>query len=76
MGCGCTNNCGKSTEEISEFNTNNNNSTSQYNDIFVNNPKLLSKLIKIQSHYRGMKTRETTHCIGLFGLCLLFLWDL
>jgi hypothetical protein len=59
MGCACTNNCGKSTEELSEFNPNYSKNPNQLNEIIVNNPKLLSSLIKIQSNYRGMKIRET-----------------
>lgn len=59
MGCACTNNCGKSTEELSEFNPNYRKNSNQLKEIIVNNPKLLSSLIKIQSKYRGMKIRET-----------------
>ena len=55
MGCGCTSNCGKSTEEISEFN--NNDNIYRINDIISNNQKLLTSLIKLQSHYRGIKSR-------------------
>ena len=56
MGCSCTSDCAKSAEEMAEFNDDNN--IIKINETIMNNPKLLSSLIKLQSHYRGMKLRE------------------
>ena len=58
MGCVCTNNCAKLSEDLSEFNTNNYNSN-QLKEIIINNKKYIFLLIKLQSHFRGMKVRET-----------------
>jgi hypothetical protein len=55
MGCGCTSNCGKNAEEISEFH--NDSNIVRINDIISNNKKLLSSIIKLQSYYRGIKAR-------------------
>ena len=56
MGCSCTSDCAKSAEELAEFNDDNN--VIKINETIMNNPKLLSSLIKLQSQYRGMKYRE------------------
>ena len=56
MGCTCKSICGKIIDETAEFN--NENNINPINEIFSNNPKLLSSLIKLQSHYRGIKLRE------------------
>ena len=57
MGCGCASHCGKSTEELTEFN-NSDNLRVKINDIFSNDQKLLGSLVKLQSLYRGIKARE------------------
>ena len=56
MGCACPH-CVKSTEELAEFN-NNDNLRIKINDIFINDQKLLTSLVKLQSLYRGIKVRK------------------
>ena len=57
MGCTNTSNCWKCFENLSEF-KNDNNIITPINEVITTDPQKISYLIKIQSHYRGMKARE------------------
>ena len=58
MGCSCTSRCMNvnATEKSAEFNNDDTNNIIKINE--TTDPKIIKSVIKLQSHYRGMKLRE------------------
>ncbi len=76
MGCSYKSICKSIIEDLSQVNINEddndnnkkNNNLEKINQIFENNQKLLSSLIKFQSYYRGMKFREKLQTDDQFNM--------